>query len=175
MEEGKQKNKRKELAYAVVFRYPYPMDNNEVSTEIINSLSKGQDSDDIILTLCEKNNLPWQDAENLVHTVQTLDKKEITKKQFPLLFSLALAVFMGGIVAVGYGCLIIFSEYRLIQHGLTSIHKVINDMDTFANFYYGLRMIFSSGGTPISMIIFGIGMILGSLVGMRDAWSDILG
>jgi hypothetical protein len=150
------------------------MDNGQVSAYIINALSKGEDPDDIVLALCEKNNLAWQEAENLVKNVQVEQQQVIAKKQFPLLFFLALAIFIGGTVVAGYGCLIIYSEIKLIQPGLKNIQLVINDMDVFTSLYYGLRMILSAGGVPISMIIFGLGMILGSLIGMRKAWSDIL-
>ena len=163
------------LASARDFQYPWNMDNDEVSVHIINALSKGEDPDDIILTLCENNNLPWQEAEILVKNVQIENEQVIAKKQFPLLFSLALAIFIGGIVAVGYGGFIFFSEVKLIQPALNNPNQVFNQFDVFTNLYYGLRMILSAGGTPISIIIFGIGMILGSLLGMREVWSDILG
>jgi hypothetical protein len=151
------------------------MDNDEASVYIIDALGKGKCQDDIILTLCEKYNLTWQEAETLVKNVQDENERVIVKKQFPLLFSLALAIFIGGIIGVGYGCLIIYSEFRLIQPGLNNINLVFTDMDISTKLYYGLRMILSAGGTPITIIIFGVGMILGSLIGMRDAWSDILG
>jgi hypothetical protein len=34
--------------------------------------------------------------------------------------------------------------------------------------------ILDKGPTPVLLLIFGIAMILGSLVGMRDAWSSML-
>jgi hypothetical protein len=98
----------------------------------------------------------------------------LQKKQFPLLFIIALAIFIGGIIAVGYGCLIIISEFSLIQTSLINIHEVLNNSDVSYDLYAGLRILFASRGIPISMIVFGIGMILGSLLGMRNAWAEIL-
>jgi len=150
------------------------MDNNDVSAYIINALSKGEGPDDIILSLCEKHNLTWQQADALVKNVQIDNEQAIVKKQFPMLFGLAMAIFLGGILAVGYGCVIIFSEFTLLQSGLRNIYQVFNDMDVFTNLYMGLRMILAAGSFPIFLIIFGTGMILGSLIGMRDIWSEIL-
>jgi ABC-type dipeptide/oligopeptide/nickel transport system permease subunit len=150
------------------------MDNQEVSAYIISALSKDQDPNDIILALCEKHKLTWPEAETLVKKVQLENEQTIVKKKFPLLFVLALAIFLGGMIAIGYGVEIIFSEYTLIQPGLAHIQGILNNEDVFTNMYTGLRMILSSGSLPISIIIVGIGMILGSLIGMQDAWSDIL-
>jgi hypothetical protein len=150
------------------------MDNEAISAFIINALSKGESPDDLILSICENQGLTWQAAEALVKKVQDEKKQVIVKKQLPLLFVLALAIFIGGIGAAGYGCLIIISEFSLIQTSLMNIHQVLNNSDVSYDLYIGLRMLFASGGIPISMIALGIGMILGSLLGMRNVWAEIL-
>jgi hypothetical protein len=53
-------------------------------------------------------------------------------------------------------------------------YEVLNNSDVSYDLYAGLRMLFASRGILISMIVFGIGMILGSLLGMRNAWAEIL-
>ena len=150
------------------------MDKNELSTFIIHHLSEEDDPDDIILALCEKNDLSWQEAETLVKNVQVEDGQVIAKKQFPLLFMLALAIFIAGMGLIGYGLFTILSEFSIIQTNLNNIHHILSDMDAFTNLYVSMETIITTGGSPITIIILGTGMILGSLFGMRDAWSSIL-
>jgi len=150
------------------------MNNNEVSAYIINALAKDEDIDDIILALCEAHSLTWQEAETLVKNIQLENEQAISKKKFPLLFLLALAIFIGGLGMAGYGIYTILSEITIIQDNLKNAQQLMNDLDALAILYINLKVILTTGSAPISFIFLGIGMIFGSLRGMQEAWSEIL-
>ena len=142
------------------------MNGEEQTAYIIHHLSDGDDPKDIILDLCEQANLSWPQSEALVKRVQEEKAVEITRKQFPLLFTLALAIFLGGLGLVGYS-LYLFGRPLLEGYSGTPMAA--------ANYsYYLLQVIIGSRGTVIYALVMGTGMILGSLFGMRDVWSQIL-
>ncbi len=127
---------------------------------IVDKLSKGNKPSDIVYALCEKHGISWADAETLVKTVSTTHGSHIARKQMPLMFGIALITFLGGLALCGYSL-----------NSLITILQAPGDEI--------LRLLFISIQTnfllsPISTLVYGIAMILGSLLGMRDTWTAIL-
>jgi len=149
------------------------MENDEYTAYVVQRLSHGGEPNDIIYDLCQKANLSWPEAEKLVKRVQAEDGKEITQKQFPLLFALAFGIFVGGLGLIGFGTYIILTEVSLFQAAMQSIPRVTENFDAFQRVYVTGRVLFEAGSTPLYCIFLGAGMVLGSLLGMRDAWVDI--
>jgi len=144
------------------------METEEQTAYIIHHLSEGDAPRDLIFDLCQKYNLSWPQAEALVQRVQTDNSADISRKQFPLLAVLALAIFVAGLGLIGY------SVYLF---ALPFIEGNVNNgtpADAANYSYYILQVIIGSRGTVIYAFIIGIGMVFGSLLGMRDAWSSIL-
>ncbi len=148
------------------------MDNEERTSFIIHHLSEGDDPNDLIYQICQKDNISWQEAEALVKKVQ-IDKKDvIIRKQFPLLFAVALVIFLGGLACIGYSIFVYAAEISLLQSNMGS--QVTNNLDAAQIFTGFIAALIHQGPTPIFVFITGIAMVLGSLVGMRDAWASVL-
>ncbi len=144
------------------------METDEQTTYIIHHLSEGDAPQDLVFDLCQKYNLSWPEAEKLVQRVQTESVGEITRKQFPLMIALALVIFIAGLGLLGYSIYLI--GLPLIEGSLANG----TPMDA-ANFsLYVLEVIVGSRGMVLVAFVGGIGMVLGSLLGMRDIWSTLL-
>ncbi len=142
------------------------MNIDEKTAYIIHHLTEGDDPKDIVFDLCQRTNMNWAQAEAVVKQVQEEKEGVIARKQFPLLFVLALAIFMAGLGLVGYS-LYLFA-LPLIEGNSGTPVAVVNYST------YILQVILGSRGAVIYALIIGTGMILGSLFGMRDVWTKIL-
>jgi hypothetical protein len=149
-----------------------PVDLSEYTEQVLHRLSTSDDPSDIIYDICEKAGCGWQEAEQFVKKVQAEDEPEIARRQFPLMFVLALGIFLGGLVLVAYGFYAIIESWK----GLVNFQAIwlpeysTSKMD--AVIYW--RTVFAVVFGPYSMIFVGTAMILGSLLGMRDTWIGIL-
>ncbi len=133
------------------------MDKDELSAFVINELSEGTNTDDLILKVCQETICTWPEAEAFVRRIREEYGPRITRKQFPMLFVLALSIFLCGLG------LVIFSVYST-WYCSSTIGNAIGCLVT---------MVYN-GSAPIFAFIAGIAMMLGSLLGMRDIWSKIL-
>jgi hypothetical protein len=150
------------------------MDNDEQTAYIVHHLSEGDDPNDLIFEICQRFNISWSEAENLVIRVQTEKEQVIARKQFPLLFVLAFAIFVGGLALIGYSIFIYAGEYSLLQAAPENGRRTMENIDIFQKFLAFLGVMINGGGSTIYAFFLGIAMVLGSLIGMRNAWSKIL-
>ena len=103
----------------------------------------------------------------------------------PLLIGVAFFVFAAGLILTGYGLYAIATTLTA-NHGdlgppditsyiLPVIEKGVDPASALkpAIFPY-FNLILGFMLSPFSALIFGVAMILGSLFGMRDAWSNLL-
>jgi hypothetical protein len=160
-------------------------DHEDLVAGILKRLSNVDDPDDIILDICQKTGYSWSEAEKLVDQVQEKDEHKITERQMPLLIGMAFFVFAAGLVLSGYGLYAIITAVRSDQgvlgpRDITSyfmpvIEKGVDPVSAFQPAiipYFNLILGFFL--SPISALLFGVAMIFGSLLGMRDAWSKVL-
>jgi hypothetical protein len=140
------------------------MDTPALTTYIVDRLSDSINPDDIVLEICERSGMSWPEAEALVKEVQAERGQEVARKQFPLLAFVALAIFIGGIALLGY------SLYMLFMVTNTYASNVMGPWE-LSNL---LNFIFNYAELTFSILLVAIAMILGSLLGMKDAWAAIL-
>ncbi len=67
---------------------------------IVDQLVKHRHRNDIIMTLCEKTGISWNEAQLLVERVEQEQHRKIATGQSPLLIVIGLAVIIGGIYIV---------------------------------------------------------------------------
>jgi hypothetical protein len=155
------------------------MDNNELSAHIVKQLAEAEEVDDVIFDVCQLTGYDWDTAKALVAQVQQDREPEIVKKQFPLMFAVALIIFLGGLLLVSYGLYALVRRQTVpgdLQAFLAQIiEKRVDPVTGFRSavwpyFYLFLYNLYN----PISAILFGGAMIYGSLVGMRKVWSALL-
>ncbi len=142
------------------------MDEKEQTEYIIHHLAEGDEPKDITFDLCEKLGLSWPQAEALVKKVQQESEGTVALKQFPLLFALALAIFLAGIALLGY------SVYLFIYPLLTG--QTGNPQAVTNYSLYIVEVVVRSNGLVIYAFIGGLGMVLGSLLGMQETWTRII-
>ena len=141
------------------------MDDDQITAYLIKHLSESDDPDDLILDLCQRTGRGWPDNQAMVERVKAEHSQDITKRQFPLLSLIALFVFIGGMGLLIWAIVLTVADFRqIVSIGRSSV----------LNFALGEAAILSYVFGPLTFGLFGIAMILGSLLGMRDAWSDIL-
>jgi hypothetical protein len=133
----------------------------DIEREIVERLEASEDKDDIIFDLCNRLNLGWKEVEAAVEHVHATNADDITLSQSPLLVALALVTFIGGVGLTG------FSTYNLIGAYETFVVLQGNQAGAVGGF---LVYLLGYGGAIFWELIFGAGMIVGSLTGMRDVW-----
>jgi hypothetical protein len=136
------------------------MDSAAIEEEIVERLENSESLDDIILDLCEQENIAWPEAEAIVQRIQAENKTHIVLTQSPVLVLIALATFLGGLglisVAV-YDIVTVFNAY--VGSGIASIGFLAYLLQ-YGGFFWGLGLL-------------GLAMIVGSLRGMQDVWTAI--
>jgi hypothetical protein len=140
------------------------MQDPDLTRYIVARLSGAANRSDLILELCESRGLTWPEAEAIVQRVEADQQHQIAGRQFPLLFFIALLVFLGGLA------LVIYDSYVFITILSTDIRTAFNSLDIVTH----LRLIFDIGVAPLTGITVGAAMMLGSLAGMRRAWVPLI-
>ena len=140
------------------------MDTPDITNYIVYRLSDAVPPNDIIMDICDKTGISWPEAEELVEQVQFEHEQDVTKRQFPLLTLVALSIFVGGVGLLAY------STYMLFLTTSTYANTALNPWDLPDT----LNLIFNYAAFTLSLILFAIAMILGSLLGMRQVWATIL-
>ena len=87
-----------------------------------------------------------------------------SKKQFPLLFTVAVTTYVTGIG------LMVYSLYSLIKK--VEIHRVMGF--PAPDVLNGIRLLLDFGIGPAILFVTGLAMVLGSLIGMQDVWKSLL-
>ncbi len=156
----------------------------EITAYVIHHSAEGDDLDDLILNVCQISGCSWPRAERLVRQIQEEQGPAIAKRQLPIIYLAAFFILGGGLAFLGAGVYFILESilqheglfpadlYSYALHGLGQDNYPISAFQPaiYPYFKWILGFLFS----PISMIVTGILMILGSLVGMRDLWVEIL-
>lgn len=125
-----------------------------LTTKILDDLADARAVDDIVMEVCEKTGLNWEEVEAYVHRLAAENENEIAVSQSPLLTLLALVTFGGGIA-------IIFSSVeQVVQIYLANPHALI-------------IYLASNGAGLLGNLLLGIAMIAGSLKGMQHVWESI--
>jgi len=134
-----------------------------IEANLLERLVSGKSHDDIILDLCETENMTWSEAEALLERVSTEKENHIVLAQSPLLVLIALAIFIGG---VG---LIVYSAYNITIAFHSCYDTKSGSVDALGLSLY----LFTYGGYLWFFAFLGLGMVVGSLRGMQDVWAAI--
>lgn len=74
------------------------MDHSEITNFIIREYSKRRHMDDIIIKVCEKTGMQWDDAEQIVQKVYFDHQGEISSRKQILVTSIAVSTIVIGII-----------------------------------------------------------------------------
>ena len=127
--------------------------NEELTTFIIKELGRHRDRKDIIQKICERDELNWQEAEQLITSVETQHRRAIATRQTPLLLFLSIGTLLLGI-------------------GLLAIN-----MDILSGFFQkdllGQVLSLQSSYYRVLGFITGLGMTAGGMIGLWKAFEAI--
>jgi|WetSurMetagenome_2_1015567.scaffolds.fasta_scaffold167657_2 hypothetical protein len=162
------------LVRTPVFRYPQFMDKLEITAYIIDQLGRSVKLDDLLYDVCQKANTTWPEAEQLVRQIQSENHRLIVRKQFPLQFILALAIFIGGLIFLAYGTFLIVTQIGLVNEYVGSVVNGNPEIDAIQKISVTFLAVYHLGFTPLASEFLGAALVLGSLIGMREVWAEIL-
>ncbi len=139
----------------------WDMATDALEKEILERLKDGENRDDIILSIAEREGLGWQEVESTLNAAETEHASDITLAQSPLLVLLALGIFLAGIALIGVAVHDIAQTFNAYasEKGLTGVGFV---------FY-----MFTYGGYFWELALLGMAMVFGSLRGMQDVWTAL--
>ena len=140
------------------------MRESELTAFVIESLVGGEDPDDIIYALCEKTGWTWPEAQAFFLRIQAAHQGQVAKKQFPLLMITAALTYAAGIGLMAY------SLYSILER--VRIHRIMGF--PAPDMFNTIRLVLDFGFGPVILFATGTAMVLGSLIGMRDAWKSLL-
>ena len=126
----------------------------ELTSQIIERLTNSENVDDIIMDVCNEDELDWGQAEMLVKRIHAENKNKIVLAQSPLLVLLALGVFLTGVGLIVYDLYQIYLDYAYFSEGFV-IYLTLN------------------GEGIVGTFILGVAMVIGSLKGMQAVWEAI--
>ncbi len=126
----------------------------ELTSQIIERLTNSENVDDIIMDVCNEEELDWGQAEMLVKRIHAENKNKIVLAQSPLLVLLALGVFLTGVGLIVYDLYQIYLDYAYFSEGFV-IYLTLN------------------GEGIVGTFILGVAMVIGSLKGMQAVWEAI--
>ena len=126
----------------------------ELTSQIIERLTNSENVDDIIMDVCNEEELDWGQAEMLVKRIHAENKNKIVLAQSPLLVLLALGVFLTGVCLIVYDLYQIYLDYAYFSEGFV-IYLTLN------------------GEGIVGTFILGVAMVIGSLKGMQAVWEAI--
>jgi hypothetical protein len=115
-------------------------------------------------SICEQTGKKWEEVESLLECVRAEHEQEITRRQSPLLSMIALVTFIAG---VGIS---IYSAYFLVMVIQGYCNMPVSPLGIPDLF----QAIFTTAYTSIGGLVLGLGMMLGSILGMRQVWAAIL-
>jgi hypothetical protein len=124
---------------------------------ILERLKNGDKMDDIIPEICKEMNISWNEAREFAEDLYAENKDDITLYQSPVLVMIALVVFLSGAGLIAYTA---YNLYEAYQAGRTV-------PDGFA-LYFTVNL-----ENILAKLLFGTGMLIGSLKGMQDVWESI--
>ncbi|MGH2582434.1 MAG: hypothetical protein ACRDFQ_06020 [Anaerolineales bacterium] len=120
----------------------------KVKAYVVSELAKHHDRNDIIMTLCQKLGVGWNDAELLVQEVELYHGKTVAQKQSPFLMILGGGILVGGLALTYFGV-----DYF---YAVSKVPELLVDV----------RSAYVMGGSLLT----GLGMIGGSILGM---WKNV--
>lgn len=134
------------------------MDREKAVDFVVKELGKHHNRNEIIVTLCERMGINWQNAEKLVREVELQHGRRIAARQSPITLAIGVITVLVGIILLANG---IFFFARLVQqqNSELSIFTILN-----------LRYAYFQVGELVT----GFGMVLGGSIGSLRVISKMM-
>lgn len=140
------------------------MSNEALKQMIVRKLAAGIPPRDIVFELCEKYNAPWAEAEKLVHSMQHAHGDEVTKRQAPLIGTLSITIFLGGVGLFFYCVYAITIYIDLLTQENTNALLMAEVIFRIVRYAPG----------QLAGLVTGLAMTAGGALGMKPIWEMLL-
>ncbi len=129
------------------------MNETDLSEYVILQLGKHVTRNDLVFQLCQISGMSWPQADSFVRQVESQQGSRIAVRQSPLIIIVRLGILVGGIV------LLFFSTSYLIQVYNTGWMGALDIRRDYR---------------AVVVLVTGIGMILGSLLGLWRVFLSVI-
>lgn len=147
--------------------------------EIIQKLARHLDEDDLILTVCEKQHVSWNEAKAFIEEIKAEYGETILVRQMPMKILIALTTLVFGLFLVSLTVMFSVDLLTLVSNSLKSGGLEMGDTTLQVNTQVTLVQVVMQNSPYVvpaiaALLINGLGMVFGSLLGMREAWDWLI-
>jgi hypothetical protein len=142
---------------------------------IVDHLSRGRSEKDLILALCEKHDIRWEEAGDLVEQVKEQHADQIALRLMPIKSILAVFIGVGG-SALFLVMLLLLIDQLILVHQIVSFEGLdARELILLGSAGPDLISFFLQQTTntiPVTVVLMiqGLAMLFGSIIGLREAW-----
>ncbi len=122
------------------------MNDEELTTMIIQELGKHHDRQDVVRKVCENSTLSWGEAEKLIDEVEAQNRRKIAVRQGPLLMFLSI-----GSLVLGLGLLVYNMEVLVAIFNSDLMQQILS---------------LQSGYSRLAGLVTGLAMTIGGFYGV---------
>jgi hypothetical protein len=146
---------------------------------IIDRLSRQVDEDDLILAVCEQQQVGWDDAKALISSIKAEHEDAILLRQMPLKMLIAFATLVFGLTLVSLTVMFAVDLLTMVSGTLTARGIEPGDSSLLVNTHTTLVQVVMQNSPYVvpaiaALLINGLGMVFGSLLGMQEAWDWLI-
>jgi hypothetical protein len=94
--------------------------HDEATAFVIRELGAHRKRNDIVMALCERMGMSWQQAEKFVSQVEHSNRKAITAGQTPLYLIISVVLILLGVGGIMYGVQYVMSLGSILQGDIVS-------------------------------------------------------
>lgn len=153
--------------------------DEKVHDYIISKLAREIDENDLILAVCEQQQVSWKDAKALIDGVRSDHEDSTATWQLPIKTILAVATLLIGLTLVIATTIFLVGLLALVSGILSARPFGPGEISILGEANLTLAQILmnqSPAAIPLvaAGFINGLGMIFGSLLGMRETWAYLI-
>jgi hypothetical protein len=139
--------------------------DEEITQFVVESLGRGVPEQDVILAVCERTGVTWQEAKSIVFSASVYRSKEIARWQIPILFLVGTATILAGIAVIAAFIQgIIQPVSQISQYGLS--FEMVESIGLYAWMIANMQF--------AGEVVFGAAMIAGGITGLYVAAKNAL-
>jgi hypothetical protein len=153
--------------------------DERVHEYIVSKLARDVDENDLILAVCEQQHVNWKEAKALIAKIKSEHEDSIATRQLPLKTILAVTTLLIGLTLVIASTIFLVDLLALVTGILSARPIDPGEFSILGEANLTLAQILmdqSPAAIPLvaAGFINGLGMIFGSLLGMRETWAYLI-
>ena len=153
--------------------------DEKVHEYIVSKLARDIDENDLILEVCEQQQVSWKEAKALIAEIRSDHEESIATRQLPVKTVIAVATLVIGLTLVIVTTIFLVDLIALVTGIIKARPVDPGEVSILGEANLVLAQILmneSPAAVPLVAVGFinGLGMIFGSLLGMRETWAYLI-